>query len=291
MNNEQSTTTAIATTNNVEAEITLIKAKQDADFALTAVGQQVKQFEATMRIAKAYAASNFIPDSYRFKGGKPLPMESVLANCTIALEMATRMGANPLMVMQNLYIVHGQPAFSSKFLIASINASKRFSPLRYEFKGTEGTPDYACRAYAYEANDTEHKERLEGDWISMAMAAKEGWSTKPGSKWATMPGQMLRYRAAAFWQRAYCPEISMGLISQEEAEDMRYTQYEEIPNQPRTLASMAAVAQKNASVHAEVVENPTEESKTQSAVTDNSSMEKLPAPATAQAEQTRPTLL
>lgn len=52
------------------------------------------------------------------------------------------------------------------------------------------------------------------------MAKAEKWYDKSGSKWKTMPGMMLRYRAAAFWQRTYCPEISMGLITTEEAMDI-----------------------------------------------------------------------
>lgn len=38
------------------------------------------------------------------------------------------------MVMQNLYIVKGVPSWSSKFLIALINMSGRFSALRYKKK-------------------------------------------------------------------------------------------------------------------------------------------------------------
>lgn len=219
-----------------QQEIQILQIKRQAEFDLTPIGQQVKQFEATQRIAMMYAMSNFIPDSYKYRNGQPLEQNVVLANCTIALEMATRMQANPLMVMQNLYIVHGQPAFSSKFLIACINASKRFSPLRYEFKGEEGTDDYACRAIAYEANDTKHKEPLEGDWISIRMAKAEGWTSKKGSKWPTMPTQMLRYRAAAFWQRAYCPEISMGLLTAEEAQDAFAQTYEEVKQPSATTA-------------------------------------------------------
>ena len=219
-----------------QQEIQILQIKRQAEFDLTPIGQQVKQFEATQRIAMMYAMSNFIPDSYKYRNGQPLEQNVVLANCTIALEMATRMQANPLMVMQNLYIVHGQPAFSSKFLIACINASKRFSPLRYEFKGEEGTDDYACRAIAYEANDTKHKEPLEGDWISIRMAKAEGWTSKKGSKWLTMPTQMLRYRAAAFWQRAYCPEISMGLLTAEEAQDAFVQTYEEVKQPSSTTA-------------------------------------------------------
>lgn len=219
-----------------QQEIQILQIKRQAEFDLTPIGQQVKQFEATQRIAMMYAMSNFIPDSYKYRNGQPLEQNVVLANCTIALEMATRMQANPLMVMQNLYIVHGQPAFSSKFLIACINASKRFSPLRYEFKGEEGTDDYACRAIAYEANDTKHKEPLEGDWISIRMAKAEGWINKNGSKWLSMPTQMLRYRAAAFWQRAYCPEISMGLLTAEEAQDAFAQTYEEVKQPSATTA-------------------------------------------------------
>lgn len=191
-------------------EIKVIQAQSAAQFALTAVGQQLKQFEVQQRMGQMYVQSTIVPDTY--KGN--------IGNCIIAIDMAMRMNANPLMVMQNLYIVHGNPAFSSKFLIATINASGRYSPLRYEFRGKEGADSYACRCYAYEASDKEHKEPLCGDWVSIELAKKEGWFEKSGSKWKTMPNQMLRYRAAAFWQRVYCPEISMGLMTSEEAEDI-----------------------------------------------------------------------
>lgn len=192
-----------------------------AEYAMTPAGQAEKAFAVAQRKGAMFAQSTIVPQQY----------QNQIGNCVIALDMAERMGAAPLMVMQNLYVVHGTPSFSSKFLIASINASKRFSPLRYEFKGEEGTPSWGCRCYAYEAGDKEQKEPLYGDWITLDMAHKEGWATKNGSKWATMPGQMLRYRAAAFWQRVYCPEISMGLISTEEAEEIPYTQYEEVTAQ------------------------------------------------------------
>lgn len=268
-----------------QQEIQILQIKRQAEFDLTPIGQQVKQFEATQRIAMMYAMSNFIPDSYKYRNGQPLEQNVVLANCTIALEMATRMQANPLMVMQNLYIVHGQPAFSSKFLIACINASKRFSPLRYEFKGEEGTDDYACRAIAYEANDTKHKEPLEGDWISIRMAKAEGWTSKKGSKWLTMPTQMLRYRAAAFWQRAYCPEISMGLLTAEEAQDAFAQTYEEVKQPSATtaiptdelgrpsLASVAAQAAQDVVVEAD---NAQEEEKQEEATAKKESEQEEP---------------
>lgn len=171
--------------------------------------QQTKIFEVQQRMAQMYTTSTIVPDTFR----------NNIGNCVIAIDMAQRMQANPLMVMQNLYIVHGNPSWSSKFLISCINSCGRFSPLRYEFRGKEGGKDWACRAFAFEKNDTTHKEPLYGDWITMQMAEKEGWVGKSGSKWLSMPGQMLRYRAAAFWQRVYAPEISMGFYTKEEVED------------------------------------------------------------------------
>lgn len=217
--------------NNV-TELQIIQAKQSAEFSLTPVGQIVKQFEVTQRMAKMYNESTIVPDIYK----------SNVGNCAIALDMAMRMNANPLMVMQNLYIVYGNPSFSSKFLIATINTSGRFSPLRYEFKGEEGKDDYGCRCIAYESSDKEHKEPLCGDWITIGMANKEGWTKKTGSKWLTMPSQMLRYRAAAFWQRVYCPEISMGFLTKEEAEDIQDAEFIEVKDKISEVAAKAALS-------------------------------------------------
>jgi hypothetical protein len=55
----------------------------------------------------------------------------------------------------------------------------------------------------------------------MAMAKAEGWATKSGSKWRTMPELMIRYRCAAMWGRLYVPELLVGIThTQEEAIDI-----------------------------------------------------------------------
>ena len=164
-------------------------------------------FELLMRGAKVLANSTLVPKQYQ--GDMP--------NCIIALNMAGRMGADPLMVMQNLYIVHGNPSFSSQFLISAFNTSGRFSALRYQWIGKEGTDEFGCRAWAIEKSTG---EKLEGSAITIAMAKTEGWFGKNGSKWKTMPQQMLMYRAAAFFIRAYAPELTMGMHTMEEIQDI-----------------------------------------------------------------------
>lgn len=164
-------------------------------------------FELMQRIAKAFMASDLVPQQY----------QGNLPNCLIALDMAQRIGANPLLVMQNLYVVHGTPGWSSKFLIATVNTCGRFSAMRYEWKGEPGAADYGCRAWAVEKATG---ERLDGIWVTWAMVKAEGWSSKKGSKWLTMPDQMFVYRAAAFWQRVYAPDLAMGLQTTEEVRDV-----------------------------------------------------------------------
>jgi hypothetical protein len=175
--------------------------------AVTMGFSNLQSFELLQRAAKLMASSSLVPKE--FIGN--------IANCTIALNMATRMGADPLMVMQNLYIVHGRPGWSSQFLIACFNQCGRFSSIRYEFTGKEGGDAWGCRAWAIELST---KERIQSSLITIALAKKEEWYGKKGSKWQTMPEHMLMLRAAAWLVRTHAPEIAMGLQTREELVDV-----------------------------------------------------------------------
>lgn len=170
------------------------------------VFQNISNFEAAQRMVKPLTTSQLIPLAYKGR----------VDDCLIALEMAQRIGASPLAVLQNLYIVHGKPAWSSQFLIATINASGKFSPLRYKMVGTAGKDSYGCFAWAVDAAG----EKLEGPTVTIKMANDEGWMTKNGSKWKTMPELMLRYRAATLFARLYAPELMMGIKTDDEIIDI-----------------------------------------------------------------------
>ena len=205
-----------------------------------AVGfSDLQAFENLQRMAKPLAASALVPQQFR----------NNIGDCMIALDMAQRLHASPLQVMQNLYVVHGSPAWSSKFLIATINACGRYSSLRYEWKGKPGNDDYGCRAWAEEKATG---QRLDGVWVTWAMVKAEGWSNKNGSKWKTMADQMFVYRAATFWQRAYAPELSMGLSTQEELQDV----IDVAPDGSYTITSESIHAR---SVEAETIDHQTGE--------------------------------
>ena len=162
-------------------------------------------FELAQRIAKALASSDLVPTAYK----------NNISNCLVAYEYSHRVNMSVLAVMQNLHIIHGKPSPSSAFIIAAINTCGRFAPLKYRLSG-EGDA-MRCVAWTTDASG----EILESPPSSIEMAKKEGWYSRSGSKWQSMPELMLRYRAAAFFGRLYAPEIIMGMHSTEESEDMR----------------------------------------------------------------------
>ena len=170
------------------------------------IARESAAFEMLQRQAKMFASATLVPKE--FQGN--------IANCAIGLNIAKRLGADPFMVLQNIDIIHGRPSFRATFLIAMVNAAGRFEPLQFKMDGTEGKPDRSCIAWTKSKADG---ATLEGPKITLEMAKAEGWSTKNGSKWLTMPELMLRYRAAAFFARLYAPDITLGMMTAEEAID------------------------------------------------------------------------
>lgn len=177
------------------------------------VFSNIQAFEDAQRMAKVFINSPLVPQQFR----------GDLGSCLIAFNLANRTGADPLQVMQNLYIVKGKPSFSSSYLIACFNQCGRFSTIHYDFQGEKGTDDWGCKAIATELATG---EVLEGTLVTIGMAKAEGWYSKKDkngketSKWQTMPELMLRYRSATFLIRTYAPEIALGFYTREEVIDV-----------------------------------------------------------------------
>lgn len=211
------------------------------------------QFATAQRVAQMFAQSELVPDMYKAKNvqvdpntGKTIPDTKAVANCMIALSMAMRIQADPLMVMQNMIIIYGRPSWSSKFLIATVNTCGRFEPLKFKFvnKGKVGKVDFTdyvwddrarkkiAKAVTFDGTQIDNiecvayttakgsSEVLESTPVDIKLAIQEGWFTKSGSKWQTMSRQMLTYRAASWWTSIYAPEISMGMKTVEEEQDI-----------------------------------------------------------------------
>ena len=187
-------------TNNVSNSVNL--------FAFTNI-------DRAWKFASLLSESAIIPDTFRKNP----------ASCLIALDMANRMHRNPMEVMQAMYIVHGKPGFSSSFLISLINSCGLFERLRFEYVGEPGKESRGCRAWTIEKKTG---EKLIGPLITLRMAKDEKWFSN-NKKWDNMPDVMLSYRAASFFSRAYCPDLTGGFHSSDELSDSQDDFKTEIP--------------------------------------------------------------
>ena len=259
----------------------------------------LESFELMQRGARLLASGTLVPSSYRLViekydryGNVTEKRENpaALSNCVVALNMAIRMNADPVMVMQNLHIIEGRPSWSSPWIIAQINNCGQFTKLRFDIKKLGKRPvdhigfewrendkgknarhevtttveieDVQCIAWCIEKATG---ERLESTPVSIGMAVMEGWYTKNGSKWKTMPEQMLRYRTAAFFGRVYAPELLMGLPTTDELEDTII----DVKEQPdgRYAADLEALREQGAAARPAASESQRPRKDTQNATT------------------------
>ena len=135
--------------------------------------RNAESFDHMTRIAKVFADSQLVPPTF----------QKNLANCLIGIEIAHRLGASPLMVMQNLQIIKGKPSFSATFMIAAVNTCGRFSPLEFTYVGERGTDEWGCFASA----QNRQGKVLKGVTVTIGIAKKDGWYNREGSKWQVFP--------------------------------------------------------------------------------------------------------
>jgi len=180
----------------------------------------IERFEFAKKVASMLAASPMVPKHFQGAEG--------VGSCMIALNLAERMRVDVFMLMQTMYVVHGNPGLEGKMIIALVNGCGRYEPLEFEFKG-EGKTDKKNVARADECTATAKHIKtgkiLRGPTVTWEMAVAEGWTKDKGdrgqtSKWQTMPELMFMYRSATFFARTNCPEVLMGLRTKDELEDM-----------------------------------------------------------------------
>jgi exonuclease I len=214
--------------------------KRVTDYSLGIFGTS-DNFIMAMQMAKALASSTIVPQTFQKNE----------ANCLIAIEQAQRLRVSPMMVMQNLHVIQGRPSWSSKFLIAAINNSGKFD-MELQFEETQdkdGKP-FSCTAWT-----TKNGRKVNGMTVDMDMAKEEGWLSKNGSKWKTMPQLMLRYRAASFFSSLNCPELTIGLYTREEMQDDDFKEYPIENMQEQVQQEIAENA------NSQVFEEPNEQNK------------------------------
>tara|TARA_Y100001973_G_C5205480_1_gene341185 strand:+ start:40 stop:768 length:729 start_codon:yes stop_codon:yes gene_type:complete len=189
-------------------ESALTNTPEETSFSIYKDKETFKIYQA---MAQSLVQSDLVPTSYQGQKG--------LANSLIAMDTAIRLKISPLVVMQNLNIIHGKPSWSAQFIIGMINGCGRFEELDYEEKGTKSGDDVtitACRCKAIRKKDG---KEVCGSWVTMDMARQENWLKNP--KWRSMPSHMLRMRAATFFGRQYVADLLLGMQTEDEIVDIQ----------------------------------------------------------------------
>jgi len=156
------------------------------------------------KFACIMAKSDIVPSHYR---GRP-------ENAFIAVQTAYRMNLDPMMIMQNTFVVSGKLGMNSSFAISLANSSGLFEGgIRYRIEGS----DNSLKVTAY-TNLKKTGEEISYT-IGMKEATAENWTKNP--KYRTLPELMLRYRAATLLIRTHAPEVLNGMHMVEEIEDVQ----------------------------------------------------------------------
>lgn len=176
-------------------EITTIETYEQGQ-AQVSLYTDVNLFQQFYKMAESLSKTELVPQNYR---NKP-------ESCLLAIDIARQVGCkSPFYIMQNLHMIQGKPSWSGQYSAAVVRAN--FKEVRLEWKGKDDEDGCGCRVVAKDSNGNE----CIGTWVTMKMAKAEGWVDKAGSKWKTMPLQMLQYRAFAFFARVNCPEKLLGV--------------------------------------------------------------------------------
>jgi len=194
----------------------------------TTQGSSIEAMDKLLKYSEILVESTIIPAHY--KGNK--------GDIFVAVQTAYRMNLDPMMVMQGTYVIQGKLGMTSAFAISLANSSGLFvGGIRYRIQELGEDIEGSVKFYN---NGTEDKKKVQfsniqvtaytnlksnGEEISYTIGMKEaiaeGWTTKAGNKYQSLPELMLRYRAATLLIRTHAPEVINGMHMTEELEDVQ----------------------------------------------------------------------
>lgn len=200
---------------------------------LAVVEAELKMFEMEERRGNALAHSAFFPKD----------LKGDIASAIIVQDLANRMNISVMEVAQSVYIIYGRPSFSTQFIVARLNQS---GLIKGSLKTIISDDKQSCYCKAI---DSATGEENIGMTITMKIAEAEGWSTKNGSKWQTMPELMLRKRSQSFFIKEFYPQVLFGMQTQEELIDIEVAE-----NHPKVQSDpMAEVPTSTQKANTEVI--------------------------------------
>lgn len=180
-----------------------------ADDSAIAYLMDTAKFEHVHRIAALMAKASLIPD--HLKGKNP---EETIGNCFLVVNQSLRWGFDPFAVAPSTYAVRGKLGYEGKLIAAVVNTRAGLDEnLDYQFNDDPNSPTY--------------KQGAKGDLLEVTVIGKIGGVTKTvcvsigqaktdNQMWTKDPHQKLVYTGAVKWARRWCPEVILGVVTDDD---------------------------------------------------------------------------
>lgn len=168
------------------------------DDGLDLLTRQAEAMGAAHKLATVLANTQMVPQIYR---GKP-------DDAAAAILYGAEVGLKPQQALQQVFVVHGQPAIYARTMVALLKAKG------YRFETVEST-DEAVTVRA----TSPRGEAEEATW-TIERAKKAGYTSN--KKYSTDPQAMLYSKAASEVSRKIAPDVLLGI--RYSAEDLELEQ-------------------------------------------------------------------
>lgn len=186
-----------------------------ANDALERLGAWVTAASQAHHLVAGLVDTAFIPDSYKPKvDPRATPeqhaaaREVAIGNATAAVLQGVTLGIDPLMALQQIYIIHGRPGMYAKMMIALVQSHG------HDVWTEEGECS-DTRAVVY--GRRKGSQKVERVIITMDMARKAQWTSN--AAYGKTPADMLYARAATRVCDRIASDVLKGIASVEEIQD------------------------------------------------------------------------
>lgn len=220
----------MTTTDLARMDTTAVTVLGNANDALARLGEWVRAASSARALVAPLIDTAFVPDAYRPKverGDSPQQIaakrEMAINNATAAVLQGISLGVDPLVALQQIYVVHFRPGLYAKFMVALVQSH-----------GHEVWTQDLTDTRAIVCGRRSGSEHTETVTITMDMARKAKWTSN--TKYAETPQDMLWARAAGRVCDRIASDVLKGLVTVEQIRDEVFSTTAEVAgNGQRTV--------------------------------------------------------
>lgn len=170
-----------------------------------------RKFNQCYRVATAMADMSILPDHLKRDKSGPYSQRQIIANCFRIVNQAVRWGFDPYAIVDETYVVGGKLGYQGKLVAAVVNARAGLvGRLRFTH---EGTGDAMTVTVAGKFKDDPDNV------CEIKLSVKD--AKTDNQMWKKDPEQKLCYSGAIKWARRYCPEVVLGVLTDDDVDKIQ----------------------------------------------------------------------